>query len=479
MRQVSEAQKQAEKAQRMSERKKYGDKLVEKWAKKKNLGEGIVKIYEGNPDKARNLCIVMENQAKWMKQLTETQISNAFSTTPENVIRVIRLGYPNSVRGEIFLDWAMETARDSIYYLSPIYGSTKRDGTAGNITHESSTWRYASEIEIDTLTTGDNQNYVGSNAGALPNPPLRAFTVIIFENDVPVGKDDGLGNIVNVYGGSVITEGANSTINYVTGAIAVEFASVDAGRTVVAQYNFDSEQSSQFEDIGDIQIVLRDIQFKCFPWPLGIGWTKMTELLLGTTLNIDAEEALMRGAGDELKKSLDFHACRYGHQISKGNSSVTFDADFASAGADSEMAHAQSVTRAFDDAGDLIFNALQRGGVTVIYGGSGAINFIKLHNRFTPSDAQPKIGVHKVGELDGISIYKAPSSIVPSSETVCVWKNENVPEDVSIAFGSLIPLYQTQVLEYKQAYKETGLFHFGDYRVLQRQYIVRVIFENL
>lgn len=467
-------------AETMSERAERGDMLVEKWGKRRNLGEGIEKIYDKSPERARGLCFVLENQAKYLRKLTETQISNAFQTTPENVLRVVRLGYPNSVRGQIFLDWQMDTARDSIYYLSPIYASTKRGATAGNVTHESSSWRYGSEIEEDTCATADNQNYTGSGGGgAVPNPPLRPYTVLVFENDIPVGRDDGAGNIVNLASGGPITEGAGSVINYTSGVLAIAFTAVDATRTTTVQYNFDSEESTQYPDIGDVELTLRAYQFRCYPWPLGIGWSKMTELLLGTTLDIDAEEALLKGAGDELKKALDFHACTLGYKYAKGNATIQFDADFASAGADSEMAHAQSITRSVDDAGDLIFNAYNRGGVTVMYGGSKAVNFMKLHSRFSDTGRQPKIGVHKVGEIDGISLFKTPNSIVPTDEIVCVWKNENVPEDVSIAFGTLIPLYRTQTLEYKQAYKETGLFHFGDWKALNSAYLVRLELLNL
>lgn len=467
-------------AEAKSERTERGDILYEKWSKKKNLGEGLDKIYDKNPDKARGLSFILENQARYLKSLTETQISNAFQTTPENVLRVIRLGYPNSVRGQIFLDWQMDTARDSIYYLSPIYGSTKRGATAGNVTHESGSFRYGSEIEEETCTTGDDQNYVGpGGGGAVLNPPLRPYTVMIFENTIPVGRDDGAGNIVNLAAGGPITEGANSTINYTTGVLAIRFSSVDATRTVLVRYNFDSEESSQYTDIGDVELTLRAYQFRVYPWPLGISWSKMTELLLGTTLDIDAEEALLKGAGDELKKALDFHACQLGYRYARGNSTITFDADYSSAGSDSEMAHAQSITRYIDNCGDTIFNVYNRGGVSEMYGGSDAVNYLKLHARFRDTGRQPKIGVHKVGELDGIGIYKAPSSIVPTNEFVCVWKNENVPEDVAIAFGTLIPLYRTQTLEFKEAYKDTGLYHFGDWKTLNSAYLVRFELTNL
>ncbi len=119
-----------EKVQMLSERTSRGDQLVEKWSKKKGIGENMQETYDANPSKIRSLAFMLENQENHLRQLTETQISNAFQTTPENVLRIVRLGYPNSIRGDVFLEWAMETARDSIYYLSPVHSSTKRGATA-------------------------------------------------------------------------------------------------------------------------------------------------------------------------------------------------------------------------------------------------------------------------------------------------------------------------------------------------------------
>jgi hypothetical protein len=126
-----------------------------------------------------------------------------------------------------------------------------------------------------------------------------------------------------------------------------------------------------------------------------------------------------------------------------------------------------------------MYSALQRGGVSKIYGGPNAVSYLKLHKRFTDAGKQPSIGAFKVGALDNIDIFKAPSAIVPNDELVCVYRNEQVPEDVSIAFGTLIPLYQTQKLEFKQLYSELGLAHFGDRKILQGKYLVRIKLNNL
>jgi hypothetical protein len=459
----------------MSNRQKNSEQLFEKWNKVKSLNENgsMDRLYETNPKKAQNLAIILENQWNWMKKLTETQISSAFTTTPENVMRIVRLGYPNSVRGDIFLDWPMETARDSIYYLKPKYTASKRGATSGSVPYESPAYRYASEINEDIIGAGDVST--ATFPFNLPIYPIRPFTVKVMVDQKYVGTDNG----ANVITGATISTGS---IDYTTGVGSVTFSAGNypaAGAVVTIESAYDSEVSGNYPQIQNVELTLTDFQFRAKPWPLYISWSKMTELLLGTTLDIDAEEALLRGAAEELKKSLDFHACRVGYRYALGNSFVTFNADFAAAGADSEMAHAQSITRKIADAGAVIYAALQRGGVSKMVAGYSAANYIKLHMRFKGDESQPKIGIYKIGSLDGVDIFQAPSAIVPSNEIMCIWKNENEQTDSFVAFGTLIPLYQTQTLEFKESYKETGLYHFGDWRALQPQYGVRLVLSNL
>lgn len=479
MNEQKEAQLQEERKERLSEVREYGNKLFEKWSKKKNLGEGMDDIMNENPDKARRLSIVLENQERHLQNLTETQISSAFQTTPENVLRVVRLGYPNSVRGEIFTEFPMVTARDSIYYLNPIYTSATRGATADNTTHESASWRYASEIEEDDLGDGDGSSttFTGPDSNNLTNPPLRPHTVLVIVDNQVVGSDDGSGNITGSVSGYEISSG---TVDYDTGDFSVTFDSaVPSGEAVVVQYWFDSEESDQYEDIKSVQLQLKDYQFRAKPYPLYVSWSKMTELLLGTTLDIDAEEALLTGAGDELKKSLDFHAVRMGYRYAKRATLTEFNADFAAAGANSEVNHAQALTRTINQASKVVYNQLQRGGVNTLVVGTDVASYLTLHNQFSSDGQQPEVGIYRVGTLLGKPVYQAPNDIVPADEMIGIWKNPQESGDVCAAFGSLVPLYQTQTLEFRQAYSETGLFHFGDYKFLQPKYLTRIRLNNL
>jgi hypothetical protein len=473
---MKEAFLKEEKKQVLSERKEHADRLFEKWSKEQGIGESMDKIMDKNPEKARNLSIVLENQKNHLQSLTETQISNDFSTTPQNVLRIVRLGYPNSVRGEIFFDYPMVTARDSIFYLSPVYGATARGATAANITHESSAYRYASEIQEQTIDTteGTESTFVTTLSGY----PVRPYSVIVLLNEKPIASDNGSGTIT----GDLLDSASTNSITYSDGSVTLNFtANPDAGQVLKIMYHTDTEDADDGRDyIKSVELQLTDYQFRCRPYPLYVSWSKMAELLLGTTLDIDAEESLIAGAADELKKSLDFLAVKMGHRYSRQNDAVTFNADWATGGSDSEKAHAQSLSKTAKQAANVIYGELQRGGISAWVVGSDAAAFLTLHDQFSADNVQPEIGIYRVGSWMGKPVYQAPSDVVPTNEMLGVWRNPNADGgDYSLVFGTLIPLYQTQVLEYKEGYSETGLFHFGDWKAIQPKYLVRVQLLNL
>ena len=456
-------------ARKLSERNEMADRLLEKWQKTPVIGDGIRDLRDMNESKARNLAFMLENEETHLNNLTETQISNSFQTTPENVIRIVRYAYPNSVRGELFLEWGMETARDSIYYMHSVYGKTKRDAIKDQRVLETAEYRYPTEIEREAMDqAADGSQAAFTHTTAIH--PFRPYTVKILIDGVPSGVDDGAGNLHG--------QGVTGTVNYQTGVVEFTFDTAPAsGTTVEVEYNYDSEVEANYSQIGSIELQLRDYQFRVKPKPLYISWSKMTELLLNTTLNIDAEEALIRGAADEFKKALDFEAVAMGWRVAKSHTPVEFDCKGAVG--EPEVDRMNAFSKAIEKAGNLSLDVLLRGGVTKMVGGPDAIAQIMLHSRFDASNRQPRVGIYRAGSLDGIDVYKAPSMVIPSDQIMTIYRNEMIPEDVSIAFGTLVPLYKTQTLEFKEFYKETGMAIFGDSKVLQPLYIQRIQLNNM
>ena len=195
------------KEEKVSLRESEADRLVEKWSSKEGIGEGL---QDAPVNVARGAAFILENQEDHLGRLTETQISTAFSTTPENVMKIVRLGYPNSVRGEIFMEWAMQTARDSIYYLYPQYDTTKRGATAGGRTIESAAYRFSSEVAQDTNSSAGDGSTV-TFTGTASVTPVVPYSVRVYVDGVLVGNDNGRGTFPPTSGGDNVTGIASGT----------------------------------------------------------------------------------------------------------------------------------------------------------------------------------------------------------------------------------------------------------------------------
>lgn len=110
-----------------SERAYRLDKRVDTWASIPEIGAGLKNLDETT---ARNVACNLDNQAAHMSRMTETQMSQGFKGfTPENMLRLVRLAMPNVVRNKIFTEFAMETARDSIKYVRPVYSKPVKGGS--------------------------------------------------------------------------------------------------------------------------------------------------------------------------------------------------------------------------------------------------------------------------------------------------------------------------------------------------------------
>lgn len=98
-------------------------KRVDYWSQVPEIGAGFANFDESTQ---YNLACNLDNQAGHMARLSENQVSTSFNGfTPENMLRLVRLAMPNVVRSKIFTEFAMETARDSIKYVRPVYSKTQ------------------------------------------------------------------------------------------------------------------------------------------------------------------------------------------------------------------------------------------------------------------------------------------------------------------------------------------------------------------
>ena len=60
-----------------------------------------------------------------------------------------------------------------------------------------------------------------------------------------------------------------------------------------------------------------------------------------------------------------------------------------------------------------------------------------------------------------------------------MWKDDENEGDVAIAFGTLVPFFNTGIIQRKNFYKEAGLATYGDWAVLNRRYLALIRIKNL
>jgi hypothetical protein len=474
----------------LNEKTNRADRWVEKWSRVPEIGPGLKTM---NERKARNLAILLENQARMMSKLSEATYSSAFAATPENMIRLVRLAYPNSIRDKLFTEFAMETAKDSIKYIKPIYTANtninRDDSFAGagqnfnpNVTYESKQSRFPTEMANCPSISGS----VGSNftltfqSGEFTQGYIPGYAILYDVNGNVLGYENKPGGALANW---VLSPSAGITGITIDTTSTVYTIAVASGGTAIAnaigRYNSEKDLTGTY--LGEVELTMLSYQFQVRPMTLGVTWTTLSELVLDSTVGVSTEEVIMDAAGQEIKKSLDFFAVKvaYASATTNGYAPIVFDAEAGAGTQDSYIHTAQTISQAIERVGDVMYNALNRGGVSRLVGGPAAVTYLRLNAGFTTKGQQPRIGGYQVGELYGIPVFKVPKAILPENTLMCVWKNENNEADVSVAFGTLVPFFSTGALQRKNFYKEAGLASFGDYVILNPGYFGLIQITNI
>ena len=431
----------------------------------------------------------------------------------------------------------METMRDSIKYIEPIYTNAQRDDFKWDleqpeytmddrfddvnhnrdVMYESTESRYATElvnVPAEKVTVEGNKIKVAFDGGALTgNYIAKDSSLSIFVGGKkmaiaimgPVldgstgaewfgGKEIQIDatHIIKVEG--VTQTGINAEFPVFVKADGGEYAEATLGISgdqltingvavrVLAVGRFDSEKDLTGMHLGECELQMKTYYFNPRRISMGVTWTDMTELYLDLSFGVSAEDTLIDSVGQEIKKALDFQAVEYANRVQKvrsGNPLVKFDATAGDAFKDSYWHTAQTFTQALGHVSDEMLNIFNRGGVTAIVGGPKACRYLELIEGYTTKGAQSPIGGHQVGELNGVPVFKVPSSVIADNELLTTWKNEQAEGDVSIAIGTLVPFASTGKLPRKNFYFEQGIARYEDTQALQPRYLGRVLIENI
>jgi len=461
------------------ERKVNGFRKFEKWRKVRGFQKPLEKLYETNQRKAINLSVALENQKRVIESLNPTMVSTQFGTTPENLLKIVTIPYLNSVGGDIFEEITLETMNDVIWYLEYVYGKTARGVTEDDKMMDSAQGRYVTEEDTELVdAAGAGTSY----SGTLTNPSVVPYKVFVVVDGTAVYANDNGSEVISgsytPIGGSA--NAITGTIDYDTGDYTLVFATAPNVQIDI-QYNYNSEDPDNYDSQGNVNLSLTPYRFVPRPRQLGVSWSLMAQFTLDSTLGVDSEAVLYDGAGYEMTKSSDVMLLRSGYKEAKKKAPVTWDSDWASAGADSEAAYVKTFfAGAIRPAGQKTYVALNRGGLpTSIYGGYKAIDYITKIEGFVANENAIPQGCYLAGTLNGIAVYQVPTTVCPDNEIVTVYKNKAVPNDTAIIKGTFIPLASTEMLEFKNLYRERAFYSISDTKTLQTNYIQRIQITNL
>jgi hypothetical protein len=253
-----------------------------------------------------------------------------------------------------------------------------------------------------------------------------------------------------------------------------------SGVPVFVEAQWDSEVDSNYDEWGSVELTLRRDRFNARPMPLTYQYSKMFELVLGTTGIGDAEEMLIKRVGDTHAMRKDAKFFEIAKRQALTNPVTTFDADFNSAGADNLYNHAQTLLQTFEKINGNLYDEIKRGELNKFVVGTQALAFIKMHKLWENDATQPRVGgSYKAGTLDGKDVYVAPKSdsALSNNEILMTYRNPDEDGDVNIAIGVLTEL--AAALDYPELYRKGTLATVEDYRVVNSKFFRLLQLQNL
>lgn len=396
---------------------------------------------------------------------------------------------------------------------NPAYGGKKRANNGATNTnarksiYESKETRFANElantnnvaIEGKKVTITWKNGPFGDD-GALYVPGSTKIYAGTDERDVIAFQDPNTLEylVAQKFAGAVVTEtpraadGTNAVVTKVDFSACDE--SVEVPTVVNAYARFESETDYEGVNLGEVNLYMSVYELRPRRTSIGVSWTKLAEITLDSSFNTQVDDLLLTSAADVIHSQMDLQAFKDAYSVALTNPAiytVEFDAGYATnykdaAGAniqnvgtkDSYEAIANTFPSAIEIAGAALYSDIHRGAINKLVVGVSVAPYLKLMAGFTPKGLQDPTGVYKIGELDGIEVYKAPIEVIPDNEVLCVYKNTKVENDVAIVYGTLVPFVSNK-LEYPTFYTRAGLASFGDKAILNPKYLSRIIIKNL
>jgi hypothetical protein len=390
-----------------------------------------------------------------MESLDETLRAISIGDFQKYAFPLVRAIFPELVAQQLVSVQPMLGPTSLVFYLDFVYGTTKGNVTRGQRVFDSvalgpNNPYYSSPlIEGETIGTGTGAqvHYVPS----LSFTPVRAGSVSITDG-TQIVTDDGNGNLTGDVGAG------NNTVNYVTGAIDVDFAvAPGVGQPITCSYEYDMEAQS---NIPEIDLILTSSPVVARPRKLKARWSLESAFNLRSLHGLEAEVELTSAVGAEIRFEIDREIIgdlrnavpSYNFAPAWSKSKMFKDTDSfntATGAADTVgyTEHLLSMVNQFVVAGNKIFASTGRATGQWLVIGLHVADIIETLPGFVATPGMPNglvKGVYMAGTLNGrFAIFKDP--FYASNEWLMGYKGSTFLE-AGYIYAPYIPLYTTPMI---------------------------------
>lgn len=267
--------------------------LVERWQK-------WIPAKVTNPHSRWVMAQLFENQLGELKQFKEKHLIGEDTTTANSApfikytFPLLRRVFPSLIAPEIVSVQPMTAPVGAVFYFELKYGDNKGKIAAGSKLIKDFAVGYSSEkVEEELVGAGDGA--AKSFTATLAYSPVKAGSLSIKVGSV-TAQDNGSGVLAG-------TGVASGTINYATGAVAIEFSAAPAnGAAIAATYEYNMEANAKVPSV-NIDIALVAVTAKSRK--LKALWSSEAADDLKALHGVDAEQELVAGVGSELALEID------------------------------------------------------------------------------------------------------------------------------------------------------------------------------
>jgi len=369
--------------------------------KRYTMGEMLEGLEEGMVKS--QTAIMLDNTRKYIDNMDEATKLVNIGDFEKYAFPMVRAIFPNLAAHNLASVQPMLGPVSLVFFMKFLYGRSKGRAVAGQDVIENPNKNYSSEEVVDeNIGTGTGASTV-IGTGTVDYSPLKPGSIVLTatSSSTPLEiTDDGNGNLIGDIGGGT------NTVNYVTGAIAVDWsAAPDSATEVLISYTYDFEASESLPSI-DMQLTSSPVTARTRK--LTTRWSLEAAQDLRNLHGLEAEVEQVAAISNELKFEIDREIIDDMVRIAS-NSVASFDKTPGAGISFTE--HKLFFVDRLIQASNTIFQSTQRATGTWMICGINVASLIESLPGFVPSP-RPKgtRAVYKAGVLNGTwEIWKDPN----------------------------------------------------------------------